>query len=140
MISVMSREKSLELLRERRLGRLGCCQDGEPYVIPVNYLFDGDCIYVHALPGRKIEMLRANPHACLQTDQIQDDYHWSSVIASGRYEEISNAKERERILGALFQRLPHLTPVESRMKQGLEEAIVFRIHVDQVTGVSEHFR
>src|SRR5262245_1384454 len=43
-------------------------------VVPVNYLFDGEFIYIHSLPGRKIDVLRANPNACMQVDAVEDSY------------------------------------------------------------------
>ena len=62
MISEIGDRESRELLREQSIGRLGCCGDGEPYVIPVNYLFDGENIYIHSMPGRKIEIMRQPAH------------------------------------------------------------------------------
>jgi uncharacterized protein len=129
--------ESLAILREGTLGRLGCIAESGPYVVPVNYLFDGEDIYIHSLPGRKINALRADPRACLQVDQIKDSYHWRSVIAYGTYEEISDEETREVILGKLFSRLPNMTPVESRLAKGLQETIVFRIKVGEITGVGE---
>ncbi len=120
-----------------KLGRLGCIADGEPYVVPINYLFDGENIYVHSLGGRKIDALRANPRACLQVDEIEDAYHWRSVIAYGNYEEITDEQMRERTLAEIFRRMPHLTPVESKMAKGMSQAIVFRLKVDLITGVGE---
>jgi nitroimidazol reductase NimA-like FMN-containing flavoprotein (pyridoxamine 5'-phosphate oxidase superfamily) len=128
---------SLAILREGSLGRLGCIADGGPYVVPVNYLFDGQDVYIHSLPGRKVDALRANPRACLQVDEIKDEYHWRSVIAYGNYEEVSDEEAREEILARLFARLPNMTPVESRLAKGLKETVVFRIKVDEVTGAQE---
>jgi len=139
MITQLHPEEARALLRAGKLGRLGCIAEGEPYVIPVNYLFEGDLIYIHSLPGRKITALRAHPRACLQVDEIKDAFNWQSVLASGTYEEITDLHERERILCALFARLPHLTPVESAMTQttGLAETIIFRLRIDTITGLSE---
>lgn len=132
-------EESLAILRDGNLGRLGCIADGKPYVVPVHYFFDGKDVYIHSLPGRKINALRANSRACLQVDEIRDAYHWRSVIAYGNYEEILEEQARESILSKLFTRLPHLTPVESRLADGLKQTIVFRIRVDEVTGVGEEW-
>jgi uncharacterized protein len=137
MINALGNKESRELLNEKHCGRLGCCVDGEPYVVPINYLFDGECIYIHSLPGRKINALRNNPRACLQVDEIVDAYNWRSVIAYGNYEEITDMGERERILANLFKHLPHLTPVESKMDKGISQAIVFRLRVHKITGVYE---
>ena len=140
MIAQLRSNESREILSQQRLGRLGCCLENEPYVVPVNYLFENDCIYIHSLPGRKISLLRSNPRACLQVDDIEDDFNWRSVIATGWYEEVTDAQERERKLAALFRHLPHLTPVESKMKSGAEQAILFRIRIERISGVCERWQ
>jgi nitroimidazol reductase NimA-like FMN-containing flavoprotein (pyridoxamine 5'-phosphate oxidase superfamily) len=136
-IGRLSEDDARAILRAGSLGRLGCIADGSPYVVPVNYCYDGKDIYIHTLPGRKINALRDNPRACLQVDEIQDSYHWRSVIAYGGYEEVSDEKAREEILVILFNRAPNMTPVESKLADGLKEIIVFRIKVDEITGVGE---
>jgi uncharacterized protein len=127
------------ILSEGSLGRLGCIAAGWPYVVPVNYFFDGNYIYIHALPGKKVDALRANPRACLQVDEIKDSYNWRSVIAYGTFEEVSNEETRENILTRLYSRLPHLTPVESQLVKGKSGTIVFRIKVEDVTGMAEEW-
>ncbi|MBL8189453.1 MAG: pyridoxamine 5'-phosphate oxidase family protein [Acidobacteria bacterium] len=133
----LSIEDSLKILSDGKLGRLGCIADDEPYVVPINYFFDGEHIYVHSLAGKKINALRANPRACLQVDEIEDSYHWRSVLVYGNYEEINDEHLRERMLAELFRRMPHLTPVESRMSKGSSQAIVFRLKPDSISGVGE---
>jgi hypothetical protein len=139
MISEIGYREARELLRDQNTGRLGCCSENMPYVIPVNYFFDGEDIYVHSMPGRKIQIMRANPHVCLQVDEIEDTFNWLSVIAFGRFEEIHDTTERDRILATIFQRFPHLTPVESKARDSMLEVIVFRIRIERITGVSEHW-
>lgn len=136
-IDKLSPEEATEVLTQGTLGRLGCIADGEPYVVPVHYFFDGESIIIHSLTGKKITALRANPRACLQVDDIRDSYHWRSVIAYGNYDEISDERLRELALAELFRRMPHLTPVESKMTKGMNQTIVFRLRVDQLTGVGE---
>lgn len=137
MINQLGERESRALLAQGVLGRLGCSDKGKPYVVPVYYLFDDDCVYAHSLSGHKIDILRANPNACLQVDEIEDDYHWRSVIAFGFYEEVNDEAERERILASLFRRLPHLTPVESRAKDSARQTIVIRLRITEITGVYE---
>lgn len=139
MISQLGERESRALLSDGVRGRLGYCENDKPYVVPVNYMFDGECIYVHSLPGHKIDVLRSNPNTCLQVDKIEDEYHWRSVIAFGLYEEVTGEAEREGLLADLFKRLPHLTPVESRMKSSGLKTIVFRIRVEEITGVYENW-
>ena len=126
-----------EILSEGSLGRLGCIASGWPYVVPVNYFFDGEDIYIHSLPSKKLDALRANPRVCLQVDEIKDSFNWRSVIAYGTFEEVSNEERRENVLTELYSRLPHMTPVESQLVKGMAETIVFRIKVEDITGLAE---
>ncbi|HKX30153.1 MAG TPA: pyridoxamine 5'-phosphate oxidase family protein [Blastocatellia bacterium] len=136
-ISNLNLADSMGILREGKLGMLGCIAAGEPYVVPVNYYFDGQDLYLHSLPGKKIQALRVNPRVCFQVCEIQSPYHWRSVIAYGNYEEISGEQEREVALARLYRSLPHLSPVESKQIKDPREIIVFRIKVDEITGLGE---
>ena len=139
MTRVLSDFEARDVIKNGRVGRLGCIDNQEPYVVPINYLADDGAIYSHSLPGRKIDAMRAHPRACLQVDQIDDDFHWRSAIAFGNFEEITLAADRREILGKLLVRFPSLTPVESMIIRDASapDSIVFRIVIDRVTGVEE---
>lgn len=139
MTRTLSRSEALELIQRGKVGRLGCVDRGEPYVVPINYLLEGESIYSHSLPGKKIDALRSNARACLQVDQIVDDFRWQSAIAFGSFEEIALPTERRKMIEKLLARFPNLTPVESMMVRDAAspDSIVFRIIIDRVTGVEE---
>lgn len=128
-----------ELLTSARIGRLGCVDNGEPYVVPISYYFEDGSVYSHSLPGRKVDILRAHPRACLQVDDIENDFNWRSAIAYGDYEEIHEPAERNAILRKLLSRFPLLTPVESTMAldASAPDSIVFRLRIDRITGMAE---
>lgn len=139
MTRVLSDVEARDVIKNGRVGRLGCIDNQEPYVVPINYLADKESIYSHSLPGRKIDAMKSHPRACLQVDQIDDDFHWRSAIAFGNFEEITLPADRREILGKLLLRFPSLTPVESMIIRdaAAPDSIVFRIVVDRVTGVEE---
>ena len=140
MTKVLSEAEATEVIKTGKVGRLGCVDKGEPYVVPINYLLDDDgSIYSHSLPGRKIDAMKVHPRACLQVDHIDDDFHWRSAIAFGNFEEMDRPGERRAILGKILARFPKLTPVESRIVQdaAAPDSIVFRIVVDRISGVEE---
>src|SRR3954469_13551975 len=139
MIKPLNQDQSLELLRRERIGRLGCVADEGPYVVPVNYVFDGECAYMHSLPGYKIQAMRTHPRVCLQVDEIEDELSWKSVLAFGTYEEITNQHERAEALNHLLARFSRLTPVESFIAGDAcaPAPIVFRIRMTKLTGISE---
>ncbi len=138
MIRPLSKDETRKMFGQARTGRLGCVVEDGPYIVPVNYVFhDGD-IYIHSLVGRKVRALRANPRACFQIEDVQDDLHWKSAIAFGLYEEITDDAERRWAARRLLSRFPQLTPVESvPVHDGQSSVIIFRIRVTEMTGVEE---
>jgi uncharacterized protein len=139
MMNMLNESEGRKLFQAARVARLGCIVNGEPYVVPVNCIIEGDYLYSHSLPGLKISGLRQNPNACVQVDQIESDLCWRSVIAFGKFEEITKQNERADVLTKLLRRFPMLTPVESAIAVdgSSPSVIVFRIHIERLTGVSE---
>lgn len=137
MISNLTETESKELLAKAKFGRLGCISEGEPYVIPVNYVFDGVSIFIHSLHGKKIAAMRENPRVCFQVDEIESDFKWQSVIVFGRYEEIKNEENIARTMSLLLQKFPSLTPVETYIVEsaGTPLPIVFRIKIEKITSL-----
>jgi nitroimidazol reductase NimA-like FMN-containing flavoprotein (pyridoxamine 5'-phosphate oxidase superfamily) len=142
MITMLDNHGAREVLQSARVARLGCIVNGEPYVVPINYHFEGDCLYSHSLQGMKINGLRENPRACVQVDEIDSDLNWRSAMAFGKFEEIKAQDERTEILTKLLRDFPMLTPVESAIAEDGSpmEIVVFRIKIDRITGVSEGSR
>ena len=139
MITHLTGDEARALLASRRVRRLGCVYQGGPYVVPINYVVDGESIYSHSLPGQKIEAQRANPKACVQVDEIVDSFHWRSAIAFGNYEEVTNPDERARAVRALQARFPSLTPVESvPVHDGQSSIVVFAIRIHTISGAGEN--
>ena len=133
-------ESEARLIMQRgTVARLGCIHNDEPYVVPINYLLEGDKAYSHSLPGLKIDALRKNPRACLQVDEIDERVRWRSVAAFGRYEEVEEQEEREKVLRKLLARYPLLTPVEAAMAAdgGPPPIVVFCIRIERITAVAE---
>jgi uncharacterized protein len=138
MITHLTADEARALLASRRVGRLGCVYQGGPYVVPINYVVDGESIYSHSLPGQKIDALRANSKACVQVDEIVDSFHWRSAIAFGNYEEVIDPDERARAVRALQARFPNLTPVESvPVHDGQSSIVVFAIRIKTISGAGE---
>ena len=71
----LSEDEALDLISRGAVGRLGCIDQDEPYVVPINYLLEERSIYSHSLPGRKLDAMRSQPRVCLQVDLVDDDLH-----------------------------------------------------------------
>lgn len=139
MAKPLSDNEARDLIKSGKVGHLGCVVDGDPYVVPINYVFEDGCIYSHSLPGLKIDAMRAHPRTCLQVEEIEDNFNWRSALLYGNFEELRVASDRQNVLSKLLAHFPSLTPVESVVAHdaGTPDSIVFRIVVDRITGVTE---
>ena len=96
-----------ELLRTAIVGRIACCGhgaagDGRPYLVPLAYGYDGVSIYAHSGPGRKLDLMRAEPRVTFEVDEAQAPDRWRSVIAEGTFEEITDPDERSAALAVIY--------------------------------------
>jgi nitroimidazol reductase NimA-like FMN-containing flavoprotein (pyridoxamine 5'-phosphate oxidase superfamily) len=141
MIEELNEEVSQKFLEKHSIGRLGCIlETGEPYVVPVAYIFEEGDVYVHSLPGQKISALRKNPKVCLQINEISEDgFEWKSVIAFGEFEEIKDKDKKTSVLFEFYEKFPQFTPVEAKFdaETSIKKVIVFRININRLTGVTE---
>jgi nitroimidazol reductase NimA-like FMN-containing flavoprotein (pyridoxamine 5'-phosphate oxidase superfamily) len=130
-----------ELLERTTLGRLGCARDDQPYIVPISVYFDRQarCLYSFATVGQKIDWMRANPRVCVEVDEIADPFHWTTILAIGRYEEILESEgsgAREHAL-RLFQQQPEWwLPGAGKLAAGEEHftPVVYRIRIDRLSG------
>ncbi len=144
MIKMLDEESSLEFLAQRELARLGCIlETGEPYVVPVNYVFADGEMYVHSQPGEKTSAIEINPKVCLQVDEIKDrGLDWKSVIVFGEFKKVSNKNKKTEILYKFYKKFPRFTPVEAKFSQGnsVTNTLVFKLRIERLTGVIETHR
>ena len=98
------------VISENIIGRLGCHADGETYVVPISYAYDGDYLYARSFDGLKISMMRKNPEVCFQMDTMKDMADWKSVIIWGTFEELTNEEDRITAITKLTSRtLPEIS-------------------------------
>jgi len=138
-----------EIVRGCLICRLGLAVDGEPYVVPISFGFDGESVFFHtAATGKKIEMMAANPRVCVQFERnvelVRDEqdacawtFRYESVIGFGTVTEL--AGEREKTLG-LNRIMKHYSGRDwSFTGPSMLATRVWRIDLDILTGKrSEH--
>ena len=73
------------------LARLACALNNQPYIVPVHIDFHDSYLYGFSTLGQKIEWMRQNPLVCLEIDELSTDHQWTTVIISGRYEELPDS-------------------------------------------------
>jgi uncharacterized protein len=131
-VDVMSREAIDELLAEELVGRIGCHTDGETYVVPVIYAYDGDAFYAYSIAGKKIRMMRENPDVAFEVDRYGGPGRWRSVIARGDYEELEGA-DAERARSLLAEKFAGLARGLRATPEG-PAPVAFRIRIREISG------
>lgn len=104
MVGTLSPNEIDDVLHLRQLARLACCLDNRPYIVPINYAYNGSCLYGRTQNGLKLEMMRKNPLVCIEVEEIDTPSNWRTVVAWGRFEEVNDAQEREKALKMLHNR------------------------------------
>jgi len=139
VIVEMTERECRAMLAGTNVARLACARNNQPYVVPIHFDFDGECLYSFATLGQKIEWMRQNPLVCLEIDELTAHRQWASVVVFGRYEELPNTPEYEdslRVAEGLFQRHPMWWEPASVSLAAHEPRtpIVFRIRIGRATG------
>jgi nitroimidazol reductase NimA-like FMN-containing flavoprotein (pyridoxamine 5'-phosphate oxidase superfamily) len=121
-----------ELLHTAIVGRIACCGhgaagDGRPYLVPLAYGYDGEAVYAHSGPGRKLDLMRAEPRVSFEVDQAQASDRWRSVIAEGTFEEIADPRERDAALRVIYGPPAEIPTLG-------EQTVVFRIRLTARSG------
>jgi len=141
-IIAMSQQECRELLKRVSIGRLGCSLDDQPYVVPVGFSYEPDCIYIFSTLGKKIKWMRKNPKVCLQADEIGNRSNWLSVIVTGTYLELREPQYTAQLEHALEQLEQYSewwrNPLAQRREQTRDlsiETVFFRIDIESMSGL-----
>lgn len=145
MIGHLTEAECKDFLQKQILVRIGCNVNGETYVVPVNYIFNGTNIIAHSQEGKKIEMMRKNPNVCLEVDNMQALKNWKSVIAWGKFVEITDPTEKWDALHDFVNRMmhfkfsetalpPEMMPQRMHPRSEKLKTVVYKIIIEKLTG------
>jgi nitroimidazol reductase NimA-like FMN-containing flavoprotein (pyridoxamine 5'-phosphate oxidase superfamily) len=141
LVHQLTSEQCRDVLSRAHLARLACSRADQPYVVPVSFTYDAgsSCLFSFSAVGKKIQWMRENPKVCLEIEDIEDQFHWTTVVVFGRYDEIDDSPAqndiRRRALDLFQQRAEWWLPGSARVADREHHAVViYRIHLDSVTG------
>ncbi len=144
MLGQLNETQINNILSSQVVGRLGCTDGKQPYIVPVTFTYDGDYIYGQTNEGTKLNMLRKNKQVCFEVDVMTDMRNWQSVIVYGKFEELKN-KAAEKAREILFGRVFTLMTSSTVHTHGHEETnkiddsnrvkhVMYRIKIKKITG------
>jgi nitroimidazol reductase NimA-like FMN-containing flavoprotein (pyridoxamine 5'-phosphate oxidase superfamily) len=131
------------IIEKAEICHLGLCDNGFPYVIPLNFAYETNTFYFHcAKKGRKLEIIRENPQVCIQLetdckiyipeDVSETTMKYKCVIAFGFAEEVADFSEKSRILHLLLRR--YTDSKEALPARAIENTGVLKVTVSEMTG------
>lgn len=141
-IQKLSQTECVSFLERNHFGHIACASDGRPYVTPFFFTCRDGLIHSFATLGKKIEWLRQNPFACVEVERIESPQNWTTVIASGKYEEVSDgpagSADRETINSLLRVRPIWWEPGFAKtVVEGATRPLIpiyFKLRIDELSG------
>lgn len=140
----LSAEKECEILKNSVYGVLSTCsEDGQPYGVPLNYVYEDGRIYFHcAITGRKLENIAYSSRVCFtvtgcgQVLPSKLTTHYQSVIAEGKASIITEDKEKTYALRLLISKYSpeYMQEGLSCIEKTSSRTIVVRIDIEDICG------
>ncbi len=144
--AIIEKRELVDVIRRSQFCHLSMADiDGKPYVIPMNFGFKDDVIFLHgAQHGKKITILKQNPSVCINftTDHVlryQNEEvacSWSmkyrSVLCYGEVEFILDPEEK---IAAFHIVMAQYTKGEFKFNPpSIREVCVWRVKVELFDG------
>jgi hypothetical protein len=129
-----------KIIAEAKVCHLAMVDDGEPYVVPVNFGYDNNCLYFHcALQGRKIDILKRDNRVCFNiigsmevTDAASCKVRYRSATGTGTAAIVTDNEEKIRGIRAVMKQI---TGVEFDIpRKSLDTTLVVRIDIREMKG------
>jgi len=131
------------IIQETEVCRMGLCDGGTPYVVPMNFGYQDGKVYLHsALEGRKLDIIRKNPEVCLvfeadakiesAPEACSFTTKYRSVMAWGKASIQEELEEKAFGMNVLMK---HYTGTEFEFPaQALARLVVIRVDIEKMTG------
>ena len=138
----LTEEECIEVLEHEPRGVLSVHgEDGYPYGIPINFVYDGGKIYFHgAKQGHKIDALKKDnkvsftvmDHGYLESNKL--GLNVKSVVVIGRIRFVDDREETIREARKLGLKYDPADFVESELKAKANVIQVLELSIDHMTG------
>lgn len=161
-LEIKSKEKIIEFLNKEQTGRISSIdKDGFPQIIPMNFVYLNDAIYMHShTKGEKLENIKRNSKVGFEVDKSleflpsyftdpkdasQADTLYISVVIKGNGIILEDRKEKTLALNALMKKYQPEGKYESITPEMevLDEVAVIKVSPDSLKGkykIGQHLR
>ncbi len=139
----MQDKQSINDILQRAVAcRIALCDGSRPYLVPMNFGYDGNCLYLHSgARSRKVDIIKRNPLVCFQADvdteltKAETPCKWGmkyrSVIGEGRADLVTNRDEKVRCLDVIM--CHYGWDKKGFPEQVLDKVAVIKVVIDKIT-------
>jgi len=124
--------------------RLALIDNGLPYIVPVNYGYGNNTIYIHSgKHGRKIEILEQNPIVCFEIElpitiiKSEIPCKWSakyrSVIGYATVQFITDFEQKKLALDIIMQHYGKTT-ANIYSNEQVNSVLILQLTITKITG------
>ena len=135
--AALSRGECERVLARNNVGRLAFSFHDRVDIEPIHYVFADGWLYGRTSPGSKLVPMAHNHWVAFEVDEIDDLFQWRSVVVHGAFYPVSpDGPEREAAAWeAAIVLLRRIVPETwTRADPVAFRTVVFRIHIDSMTG------
>lgn len=133
-----------EILKQSEICRIAMMDEDKPYIVPLNFGYCENALYVHSAPaGKKIELLRKNNKVCFEVTMKHEiikpelSCEWTtkyrSVIGYGTVEIIEEFEEKKNGLDIIMAQHGRKEGNIYKDKQ-VEFIVILKINIDEISG------
>ena len=136
-IRPLSERECADVLARNRVARVAYAFERRVDILPIHYVHDGDWLYGRTSIGSKLEQWAHSHWVAVEVDEVRALFDWVSVVAHGSVHVLSadgpdaEAAAWEHAVTLLRRLLPTTGTAFDPVP---ERTILFRLHVDEITG------
>lgn len=142
--SIYEKERIEEILKSEKICFVGFSdENGIPYVLPMNFGYESDVIYLHSAPeGKVLRILEQNRNVCItfctqptliwQHPEVACSYRMqaASVVCNGRVEFEEDFDQKERILNIIMRQ--YIDKEFSYSEPAVKNVKVWKVKIDTI--------
>ena len=144
---IVDKKVMVSIIEKAIICRVAMCWQDEPYVIPMNFGYRDNYIFLHSAgEGRKLDILRNNDKVCIEFDvdvelvQSQEacktEMKYKSVLAFGKAVILKDIVEKKKALDVIMHHYYNhdSLSVFHYPEDTLEKVIIIKVKVEKITG------
>ena len=140
---ITERELQDTIIKSCEISYLAMSDGNKPYVIPMNFGYDGENIYFHcATSGKKLDLIKNNPQVSIA---MTSEYRLSlegppnkwttkykSIVIEGKAEILTTLEDKQKGINILLQQYADIDVKFD--KKVMDSVVIIKVKIDTITG------